>query len=50
MMEKCNVVEEDRTPDHEYNSADENWDKDAAAAFKPAEDTETTAEAGGENE
>ena len=33
-MEKCNVVEEKRTPDREIKRADENWDKEAASQFK----------------
>jgi len=32
-MEKCNVVEDKRTPKDELNRPDENWDKHAAAEF-----------------
>jgi len=32
-MEKCNVVHEDRTPDHELNRPDAHWDKAAADEF-----------------
>ena len=35
MMEKQNVVEEKRTPDHELSRPDENWDKKAADKFIP---------------
>jgi hypothetical protein len=35
MMEKRNVVEEKRTPDHELSRPDENWDKKAASEFIP---------------
>jgi hypothetical protein len=35
MMEKRNVVEEQRTPDHEITRADDDWDKTAAASFIP---------------
>jgi len=42
MMEKCNVVTEDRTPEHEIKRADEDWDKEAAEEFKAKpEDTES---------
>jgi hypothetical protein len=34
-MEKRNVVEDKRTPEHELTRPDEHWDKEAAAAFKP---------------
>ena len=34
-MEKRNVVEERRTPDHEFTRTDEDWDKTAAVAFDP---------------
>jgi hypothetical protein len=30
MMEKRNVVEQERTPEHEYSRPDEDWDKHAA--------------------
>ena len=33
LMEKRNVVEEKRTPDHERERRDENWDKEAADTF-----------------
>jgi hypothetical protein len=37
-MEKRNVVEGRRTPEHELDRADSNWDKEAAEAFqKPAQ-------------
>jgi hypothetical protein len=35
MMEKRNVVEDKRTPEHEISRPDENWDKKAADQFKP---------------
>lgn len=34
-MEKRNVVEDKRTPDHEIKRTDEDWDKTAAKAFIP---------------
>jgi len=34
MMEKRNVVEEKRTPDHEFTRPDEHWDKKAADMFQ----------------
>jgi hypothetical protein len=34
MMEKRNVVEEKRTPDHEFTRPDEHWDKQAAEIFQ----------------
>jgi len=33
-LEKRNVVEDKRTPDHELNRSDDNWDKEAADIFK----------------
>lgn len=36
MMEKRNVVEDRRTPAHEITRKDEDWDKQAAAQFKPS--------------
>lgn len=35
-MEKRNLVEEKRTPEHELRRADEDWDKQAAAEFEDA--------------
>jgi len=35
MMEKRNVVESRRTPDHEIDRTDGDWDKEAAAEFVP---------------
>lgn len=35
LMEKRNVVEDRRTPKHELNRPDEDWDKTAAAEFNP---------------
>jgi hypothetical protein len=32
-MEKRNLVEEKRTPDHELRRDDEDWDKQAAGEF-----------------
>lgn len=48
MMEKRNVVEGKRTPDSELMRHDGDWDKKAAAEFKPAPkpkkaDTKSTA-------
>jgi hypothetical protein len=37
-MEKRNVVEDRRTPDHEISRPDEDWDKQAADAFMPLPD------------
>jgi len=34
-MVKRNVVEQDRTPRHELERSDVDWDKQAAAEFKP---------------
>ena len=34
-MEKRNIVEGRRTPVHELDRKDDNWDKQAAACFKP---------------
>lgn len=33
-MEKCNVVETTRTPEHEILRKDADWDKHAAQEFK----------------
>ena len=33
-FEKRNVVEEKRTPEHEFQRHDDNWDKQAADAFE----------------
>jgi hypothetical protein len=38
-MIKQNVVEGKRTPAHEIARHDANWDKYAAAEFKPVKDT-----------
>ena len=35
MMEKRNVVQDKRTPEHELTRPDEHWDKDAADKFVP---------------
>jgi hypothetical protein len=35
-MEKRNLVEEKRTPDHELRRDDEDWDKQAAGEFAEA--------------
>lgn len=35
MMEKRNVCEEKRTPEHELTRPDEHWDKKAADQFVP---------------
>ncbi len=35
MLEKRNVVEGKRTPEHELDRPDSNWDKEAAAEFVP---------------
>ena len=36
-MEKRNVVENKRTPDHEKDREDEHWDKEAANEFQEPE-------------
>ena len=41
MMEKQNVVNEDRTPEPEYSRPDDNWDKDAADMMSPPADIAT---------
>lgn len=36
MIVKRNVVEDRRTPRHELTRKDDDWDKQAAAQFKPS--------------
>lgn len=43
MMEKRNVIEPRRTPDHELDRPDSDWDKEAAAEFKQPEQPELPA-------
>jgi hypothetical protein len=38
-MEKRKVAENKRTPKHELDNPKSNWDKEAAAEFKPVKKT-----------